>query len=1039
MIIIHAALVGGRLLFWGESPPTETARPSRRRAKGPPGLALPFDAGQEALVGALQQTGLDLIASAVKPITATLWLPTIDGRPTPSSSLIEPSVASAAEATLAPWTVTAVAVPIDRVLELLARALDQAVIVPGVLVGSTAAYWSAAARFAGALVAQQQFLPDVQRQSGKWRACWRTALSAADRQRLGSLARAMPAACRAVSETEDAPDARPAAAVLGEFVDAVVDALVRGAAAPPLVAIPGRLRKARTGFDSIHDQWLHALRTGDGTLRGAQAELTKLAEEVQSWQRPLQASSASAFRLCFRLEEPPPATNGSTVRSGNRWTVRYLLQAQDDPSLLVPAEDAWKPRGRHAALLQRQGFRPREYLLAALGQAAALCPGVETSLLQPAPAEFDLDTTEANQFLTQQSWLLEQAGFAVLLPAWWTRKGTKQRLTVSAQVKSPPMQGGAGMSLDEIVQFDWRVALGDQVLTLQELETLARLKAPLVQVRGQWVQVNAEEIQAALQFWKNQKTKTGNVRDVVLMALGAKPAPGGLAVGNMRATGWVGELLDQLQGQASFQELPPPQGLHGTLRPYQTRGYSWLAFLRRWGLGACLADDMGLGKTVQTLALIQLDWERNGSRPVLLICPVSVVGNWLKEAERFTPDLPVLVHHGLKRTRSKAFAKEAQEHAIVVSSYALIHRDLAHLQDVSWAGVILDEAQNIKNPNTKQAQAARALSADYKIALTGTPVENHVGDLWSIWQFLNPGFLGGETEFRRRFFVPIQLQRDADAAERLRRLTGPFLLRRLKTDKSVVSDLPEKLEMKVYCNLTREQTSLYAAVVNDLERTLKGTEGIQRRGAILALLSKLKQVCNHPAQFLGDNSSIPGRSGKLARLTEMLEEVIEAGDRALVFTQFTEMGGILQKHLQESFGREVLFLHGGLTRKQRDQMVARFQQAQHAPPIFLLSLKAGGTGLNLTAATHVFHFDRWWNPAIENQATDRAFRIGQTRNVQVHKFVCVGTLEEKIDEMIERKQGVAAQVVGSGEAWLTELSNDQLKDLFALRQEALGE
>jgi SNF2 family DNA or RNA helicase len=287
--------------------------------------------------------------------------------------------------------------------------------------------------------------------------------------------------------------------------------------------------------------------------------------------------------------------------------------------------------------------------------------------------------------------------------------------------------------------------------------------------------------------------------------------------------------------------------------------------------------------------------------------------------------------------------------------------------------------------------------------------------------------------------VPIQLQRDADAAQRLRRLTGPFLLRRLKTDKTVVSDLPDKLEMKVYCNLTREQTSLYTAVVNDLERTLKDTEGIQRRGAILALLSKLKQVCNHPAQFLGDNSSIPGRSGKLARLTEMLEEVIEAGDRALVFTQFTEMGGILQKHLQESFGREVLFLHGGLTRKQRDQMVARFQQAVDAPPIFLLSLKAGGTGLNLTAATHVFHFDRWWNPAIENQATDRAFRIGQTRNVQVHKFVCVGTLEEKIDEMIERKQSVAAQVVGSGEAWLTELSNDQLKDLFALRQEALGE
>jgi SNF2 family DNA or RNA helicase len=469
------------------------------------------------------------------------------------------------------------------------------------------------------------------------------------------------------------------------------------------------------------------------------------------------------------------------------------------------------------------------------------------------------------------------------------------------------------------------------------------------------------------------------------------------------------------------------------------RGYSWLAFLRRWGLGACLADDMGLGKTVQTLALIERDWEEGPRRPTLLVCPMSVVGNWKKEAERFTPDLPVLVHHGQKRTRGNTFAEEAAEQALVLTSYALLHRDQGLFEQVPWAGVILDEAQNIKNPETKQAKAARALAAGYRVALTGTPVENHVGDLWSLWEFLHPGFLGGQADFRRRFFIPIQVQRDAEAADRLRRLTGPFLLRRLKTDRSIIADLPDKLEMKVFCNLTREQASLYAAVVEELNRSLSGADGIQRKGVILGALSKLKQVCNHPTQFLGDNSPVPGRSGKLARLTEMLDEVLQAGDRALVFTQFTEMGTLLQRHLQETFGREVLFLHGGVSRPQRDRMVERFQGEAAGPRVFLLSLKAGGTGLNLTAANHVFHFDRWWNPAVENQATDRAFRIGQSRNVQVHKFVCVGTLEEKIDEMIERKQQVAARVVGTGEAWLTELSNEELKDIFTLRQEALGE
>lgn len=446
---------------------------------------------------------------------------------------------------------------------------------------------------------------------------------------------------------------------------------------------------------------------------------------------------------------------------------------------------------------------------------------------------------------------------------------------------------------------------------------------------------------------------------------------------------------------------------------------------------------MGLGKTIQALALLARDREAGETRPVLLVCPTSVVNNWVRESARFTPDLSVLVHHGVGRSKRKAFIREAARHGLVVSSYGLLHRDLEFLRDVSWAGVILDEAQNIKNPETKQSRAARSLAADYRIVLTGTPVENHVGDLWSLMEFLNPGLLGSYSAFKRRFFFPIQMRGDAEAAALLKRISGPFVMRRLKTDKAVISDLPEKLEMKVWCTLTHEQATLYAAVVKETERALEESSGIQRKGLILATISKLKQVCNHPAQFMRDGSPVEGRSGKLARLVEMLEEVFAVRERALVFTQFAVMGSILKRHLEDTFGREALFLHGGVVKSLRDRMVERFQEGDGGPGIFILTVKAGGTGLNLTRASHVFHFDRWWNPAVENQATDRAFRIGQKKNVQVHKFICAGTLEERIDEMIEKKTAVSATVIGEGEGWLTELSNEDLKRVFALGKEAV--
>jgi SNF2 family DNA or RNA helicase len=1049
MIIYHAALCEEEFILWGETPEDRAVPVSLRhgrRASASEAMPFPYDAGgkeiESCFAGAFCAPKTSASRRARAPVRYA-WLPTAETGPLPSSPLIA-ETATAGDVILAPWAI-AVRVLRDReIVDLLAACGGRQILAPGWIVGADLAWWCHALRFAGILVARQLYLPGVSESGGIYRSRWIPVLQAEDSEKMARLAAAMPAAARAVSADATAPPQTSPAALLRRFVERMVDALVRlGVPAAYSVPAPTASRRDRQkpDFDSVHDQWIHSLQSDDPTMSSEGEELQRFAAQAREWHLPVSISASSPFRLCFRLEEPPEEGGEEDIAgSGGReaWQVRYLLQAVDDRSLLVEARDAWKTRKPVEAVFRARAFEPRQFLLSALGQAAGICPHVEQSLKRPAPPGYELDTAGAHEFLALRAQALEQAGFGVMLPAWWTRKGTKLQIAARARVKSPAMQAAAGLSLNQIVRFDVDLALGGEPITIAELEALAALKAPLVRLRGQWVELNAGEIKAALDFWKKKASGTASVREIVQMALGGEKSLGGLLFHGVSAEGWIADLLARLEGQAQFEEAAAPAGFQGELRPYQVRGYSWLAFLKQWGLGACLADDMGLGKTIQALALIQRDWESNGRQPVLLICPTSVVGNWQKEAARFCPDLPVLVHHGGARVKGEAFQKIAGRHAIVVSSYALLHRDLEFLQAVPWAGVILDEAQNIKNPETRQARAARSLPAGYRVAMTGTPVENNVGDLWSVMEYLNPGFLGSREDFRRKFFVPIQALRDADAAERLKRLTAPFVLRRLKTDRSIIADLPEKMEMKVFCMLTREQASLYKAVAAEAEQAMESAEGIQRKGLILATLSKLKQVCNHPAQFLGDNSAIEGRSGKLARLAEMLEEILEVGDRALVFSQFSEMGEILRRHLQETFGQEVLFLHGAVPKKRRDEMVERFQDVK-GPRIFVLSLKAGGTGLNLTSANHVFHFDRWWNPAVENQATDRAFRIGQRRNVQVHKFLCAGTLEEKIDEMIESKKDIAAKVVGTGEGWLTELSTRELKELFALRGEAIGD
>jgi SNF2 family DNA or RNA helicase len=644
---------------------------------------------------------------------------------------------------------------------------------------------------------------------------------------------------------------------------------------------------------------------------------------------------------------------------------------------------------------------------------------------------------------------LEASGFGVLVPPWWNKPGTRLGVRLKMASKKGPGVDSlptGKMSLENLIRYKWELALGDTTLTREEFDALVALKSPLVQIRGQWVQLDPDQIEAAIRFWEKQslEAETG-LADAVRM--GAADTVEGLPLEGVTYEGWLADWMQRFTGQEKLATLPQPQGLQGQLRPYQEYGYSWLDFLRRWGMGACLADDMGLGKTIQTIAMLLREKEEQGGLPgpSLLICPTSVVFNWFKEVERFAPALTTMSHQGPERLRDEALLERVGEVDLVLTSYAIARRDAETLKKVDWFGVILDEAQNIKNPDAKQTRAVRQLPAQFRLALTGTPVENRLSELWSIMHFLNPGYLGAREAFRQHFALPIERYGDEESIQRLKKMASPFILRRVKTDPTVIQDLPEKQEMKVYCNLSEEQATLYESVVRDAMAKLAEAEGIERKGLVLAMLMKLKQICNHPAQFLhqiGDGHRLDPdkektRSGKLARLTEMLEEAVSVGDRVLIFSQFAEMGQLLKEHLQGALGVSALFLHGGTPQDKRSVMVKRFQEEANGPPIFILSLKAGGTGLNLTRANHVFHFDRWWNPAVENQATDRAFRIGQKRNVQVHKFVCVGTMEEKVDEMIESKKALAQSIVGSGENWLTELSTTELRDLVKLRRETI--
>ncbi|OKP81874.1 helicase [Paenibacillus sp. P3E] len=809
--------------------------------------------------------------------------------------------------------------------------------------------------------------------------------------------------------------------------------------------------------------------------------------DADSWLMSIGWKADSApFRPALQLLEPD--------EDSSSWRLQLLLQDKRDESALVPLRlsDDGEPHGRWPAPWTEHVHERAAGWLSRLRDSL---PGEHIGRGRDVLGE-PLSDEVAWRFLTVDSRRLLEAGWQVLLPAWWEAASRKKpRLRAKINSGEGSRGGGSLFGLDALVDFDWRISIGDADLSEAEFAELVARGERLVKFRGQWIPLDPAllaQIQRAMAGMdKSQGLSFQDVLQLHLLGSSEEEAAEAAAeqaeeeAARFRLEVELNAHLVQLIGQLGQREQWPqpavPAGLHAELRSYQQEGYAWLAFLRRFGLGAVLADDMGLGKTVQLIAyLLHLKDQQEAAEadpaagrlrqtdppgwPALIICPTSVLGNWQKELQRFAPSLNVMLHYGGKRLDAGYFYGAASQADVVLTSYATAALDQELLKQFTWAAVCLDEAQNIKNAGTKQSSAVRSFPALHRIALTGTPIENRLSELWSIYDFITPGYLGSAKSFQDRFANAIEKERDPKRTADLQRMVKPFMLRRKKKDPAIQLDLPDKNEMKTYVHLTAEQAALYDQNVNGLLERMQKLEGIERKGAILSALTSLKQLCDHP--MLLSKEALPEanpegrietaplieRSAKLERLLAMVRELREENERCLIFTQYVGMGKMLQAVLSQELQEPVLYLNGSTPKSARDRMIERFQapapqegeaseaggQQSDQPNIFILSLKAGGVGLNLTAANHVFHFDRWWNPAVENQATDRAYRMGQTKDVQVHKFISLGTLEEKIDEMLESKQQLSDDVIASSEGWITELSTDALKDLFTLRREWVG-
>ena len=903
-------------------------------------------------------------------------------------------------------------------------------------IGDNLKFWTHIYRWSLDLLTRGKYLPQMEEQDNNCYGQWEPLLdSLVDQQRFSKFIQTMPnrsLAYHNLMEGELSSSLLKQTTIL-DFLSTIINQQVR------------QFIDVAITPSSFIQKWLYSLTQDLSKFEASEVERKGLKNAINNWKSSLseyiiksdnQPLGINQFRVCFKLETP--AKSGKKLEQSN-WQLHYYLQALDDPNFLISAKVIWENPVTRLICNNRTINHPQETLLKGLGLASRLYYLIEESLQDNKPSFSELDPIQVYEFLRSIANILKDNGLGVILPASLEQGVEEKRLGISltAEVKS---KKGQRLSLQSLLSYKLNLAIGDKTISKKDFEKLLAQKSPLVEVKGEWIALQPADVKAAQQILnKSYDPLELSVEDALRFSTGDISTVAKLPITNFEAKGELANLINAINNNESIPMIENPRGFKGQLRPYQQRGVGWLSFLEKWGLGACLADDMGLGKTPQLIGfLLHLRSEEMLDQPTLVICPTSVLNNWEREVQKFAPTLSTLIHHGDKRSKGKAFVKAVSKKNVIITSYSLIYRDIKSFEQVEWQGIVLDEAQNIKNPQAKQSQAVRQISTQFRIALTGTPVENRLTELWSILDFLNPGFLGTQQFFRRRFATPIEKYGDKESLQIMRSLVRPFILRRLKTDKTIIQDLPEKQEMTIFCGLSSEQGKLYQQLVDNSLVAIEEKTGIERKGLILSLLLKLKQICNHPAHFLKQKSlKTAEQSGKLLRLEEMLEELIEEGDHALIFTQFSEWGKLLQPYLQKKFQQDVLFLYGATRRVQRQEMIDRFQQDPNGPRIFILSLKAGGTGLNLTRANHVFHIDRWWNPAVENQATDRAFRLGQKRNVQVHKFVCTGTLEEKINEMLESKQKLAEQTVDAGEQWLTELDTDQLRNLLLLDRDTI--
>jgi hypothetical protein len=844
--------------------------------------------------------------------------------------------------------------------------------------------------------------PQLTRGGGSWYAFWGSTLADHIQARLDEIAQALP-----LVSAEGFHDDRNA--TVGDLYPQLVDQIARDRLIAAGVKLGGTSTR-RTAIDSF----LEGLTSVDPELP-ANTSYAGLERRLSRWvDDGLAEVKDTTWGLALHLDERP----------ANGLALELWLHADDDPTLQLPVSMLWQG-GEDGFAFVRGGdpVGDLEEQLVAMRPLLAT-EGIEFDEEEPVDAELDAET--ASYFLRELMPQLEKRNVPVLLPAAWLRTPTRLKANMTAM--SERTSSGL-LSTSILASFDWRLAIGDTELSDEELRALAAAKSPVVQVEGRWQALRPADVKRALRFLERRRQGVGFV-DLVRAVSGLETDEAGLELGTVRLDQSLDELLSGKD--ARFRPRGTPAGMRHELFPFQEKGHGWLRMLGDLGIGAILADDMGLGKTVQAIAMLVSEREEHGAEafgPTLVVCPMSVARQWVAEVERFAPELRVHLHHGSDRLANEELQRKVREVDVVVTSYDIATRDVDVLAEVQWDRLLMDEAQDVKNPATKRARALRTLPARRRVAMTGTPIENRLSELWAIMDILNPGLLGSREWFNRAFAHPIEVEKDERALERLRAVVQPFILRRAKDEPEVELDLPPITVEKDYCKLTIEQASLYQATVDRwLPRIESHEDRFGRRGAVLAMLGHLKQVCNHPEMLMHTGQPLEGRSGKLERLVELLQEV-PAQDKSLVFTQYPSFDRLVP-HLEERLGRKVGFFHGRLNARQRDELLKAFASEEPGgPTILVISIRAGGRGLNLPAANHVFHFDRWWNPAVEQQATDRAHRLGQHKPVYVHSLICTGTLEERIDQLLDSKRELVEKVMaGRSEDWLGDL------DLGAIRQ-----